>query len=416
MKLTRLSRDTLLLLLSNGGGALLLFALSALIGRGLGSAGLGVYAFALAWVYPLGLLVEFGLTTLMLRDTGANRALLPVYMDALTRARLMIGGALMIAFYALAPLINRDPAVVIGLQVSAPLLIVQPFYSQFTTVFRLIGAVWTIPALNLGMIAAQVALTAISLTHGGDVIHALILNTVTSAGQLIAAWLLYRWYANRLRAPIPAEHPRIVNLKLAPLLRAALPFALAGIFAALITRVPAVMLGMLTTTAQVGYFNAASRLVEAARLVPNAFFGAYFPALAQTTAQPARLRRAFIRANFALGAFGVIVALIFSFYRTPLITLVYGADFGTAEGVLLILGWSLIFFAVGGTQTLYLYARQREVAVSSVNGTLVLIQIGLCWGLVQVAGAVGAASAVLITQIMGAIMLFQHNRDPVTDS
>ena len=187
MTLTRLSQNTLTLLGSNIGGALLLFVLSALIGRTLGSAGLGVYAVALAWVYPLSLLVEFGLTTLMTREISANIEQLPAYMESITLSRLLIGGAVLIVLYAAAPHLSADPAVVVGLQVSAPLVIIQPFYSQFTTAFKVRGFMWTIPVLNLGMIGAQVLLTALILASGGTVLHALILTTITSAWHLIGA-------------------------------------------------------------------------------------------------------------------------------------------------------------------------------------------------------------------------------------
>ncbi|MBN8621087.1 MAG: oligosaccharide flippase family protein, partial [Anaerolineae bacterium] len=64
----RLSRNTLILLVSNIGSALLLFALSAIIGRAYGKEGLGVYSTAMAWVFPLSLIAEFGLNTLLTRE------------------------------------------------------------------------------------------------------------------------------------------------------------------------------------------------------------------------------------------------------------------------------------------------------------------------------------------------------------
>ena len=104
----RLSRNTLALLISNGGSALLSFGLSvligrllvedalglerrvdpALIGRVLGQEGLGVYAAALAWVFPLSLLAEMGIGTLITRDIAQTPDAAHAYVRQSVRVRL----------------------------------------------------------------------------------------------------------------------------------------------------------------------------------------------------------------------------------------------------------------------------------------------------------------------------------------
>ncbi|MBC8172002.1 MAG: oligosaccharide flippase family protein, partial [Anaerolineae bacterium] len=66
--MSRLASNTLTLLTGNAGSAMLSLLLSVLIGRALGKDGLGVYAAALAWVYPVALLADAGLSTLITRD------------------------------------------------------------------------------------------------------------------------------------------------------------------------------------------------------------------------------------------------------------------------------------------------------------------------------------------------------------
>jgi O-antigen/teichoic acid export membrane protein len=388
--LTRLSQNTLLLLISSFGGALLLFALSALIGRALGSEALGVYAVALAWVYPLSLGAEFGLTALMTREIGVNIAALPAYMNAITRARLLIGGTLMIGLYAAAPLISRDPAVVIGLQVSAPLLIIQPFYSQFTTVFKVVNAMRLIPALNLGMIAAQVTLTGVTLACGGTIIHALILNTLTSAGQLTAAWLLYRQFARKQQG---------ADLRLIPLLRAALPFGLAGVFAALQARVVFVFLQ--SSMSEAGYFSAANRFSEAAKLLPNALFGALFPLIGSPGIQAV-----FRRAEIALTAFGLTAGIAFTVIAPSLLVSIFGTSFAAAIPALIILGWSLLFVALRGVKTLDWYAQGAEQFVNRVNALAVALILALSLAFIPTHGAAGAALAVLLTEMCAVGLLY----------
>src|SRR5262245_30330693 len=109
---SRLSRHTLLLLVSNVGGAALSFALSVLIGRVLGNGGLGAYTVVLAWVYPLSMVVEFGLATLATRDLSMDVSQSDAYLNAMVLARLVFGGAAVAALVLFAPLLSSEPSIV----------------------------------------------------------------------------------------------------------------------------------------------------------------------------------------------------------------------------------------------------------------------------------------------------------------
>src|SRR5262245_51523528 len=112
----RLSTNTLTLLVSNGGSALLSFVLSVLIGRALGQDGLGVYATALAWVFPLSLLADFGLSTLITRDVAQNLDSAADILRETTFARIVLGGGLMLILALTAPFLSSDTQVIQGIQ------------------------------------------------------------------------------------------------------------------------------------------------------------------------------------------------------------------------------------------------------------------------------------------------------------
>ena len=430
---TRLSQHTLLLLISNVGGAALLFALSALIGRALGTDGLGIYAVALAWTYPLSLLVEFGLGTLMTRDLAQQPELTRGYLATVALARLMIGTAIMLLLFLVAPLLSDDAPVVAGIQVSAPMVVLVPFFSAFTAVFRAHGAMWPIPWLNIGMLAAQVALTAWVLVNGGTVLDVLVINVVTSIGQVLAAWGIYRRYFFEPQMALPTAKQsggrkedfvgdsaplQWVKLReevrrLIPLLRRAMPFALAALFAALQIRLSVILLERLTTTTEVGYFTAANRFTEAARLFPNALFGALFPALAALAANPQQLAATFRRAMRGLALFGVVASIGFTVSAQILMNLVYGADFAPAVPTLILLGWSLLFGVLRGGRTLYWYALERERYVNAVNAGVIVVQGALGLWLVPVYGAVGAAIGFLVVEAVALGLLWREVRFPI---
>lgn len=399
---SQLSRHTLLLLISNLGGAALSFALAALLGRALGAAAFGAYAVALAWVYPLSLAVEFGIGTLITRDLAAESSspqIEAVLLRGAAISRLAIGLPAMLLLITVAPLLSADSRVVYGIQISAPLAIIVPFVSVFSAVFRARGAMWPIPVLNIGMLAAQVALTVAVLLYGGGVREALAVNLLTSAGQLAAAWWIYRRWFYR---PAPAA-----RTALRALLRRAWPFALAGLLAAVQLRLGIILLEQLSTTADAGYFSAGQRFVEAARLLPMALYGALLPALAALAAQPTELERTFQRALMTLVAYGALAAIGFGLLAEPLLVLIYGAEFAPGAAALTLLGVALAINVVRGGRTLYWYALGREDYVNRVNAAVCVVQLGVGLWLIPLSGAAGAAWAQLAAEVAGLLLLWR---------
>jgi O-antigen/teichoic acid export membrane protein len=419
-----LRSNTLTLAVSNVGTAALSFVLAVLIGRGLGEAGLGAYAVALAWVMPLSLLAEFGIGTLLTRDLAQTPAAQGDLVHAAIRARLWLGGAAMLALIVVAPLLANDPALVVGIQLSAPLILIQPLYSTYTAVFRSRGEMRPIPLLNIGMLAVQVILSLMVLSSGFGVqgsqfsvlsadtstpqvseliphssflipqyLSLILINTLTSALQLAACWGIYR---RRFYAP-PSDTPR----RLTPLLRAAWHFGLAALFAALQVRLSTILLENIVGLGEAGYYAAANRFIEAARLLPNAFFGAAFPALAALAANPTTMRATFRRAALLMGGYGVLAAGALALVAAPLLALTYGAAFAPAAPALVVMGVGLVFSLLRGLRTLYWYARGREAFVNAVNGGIILLQLVLSLWLIPRYGAAGAALALTLVEAAG---------------
>jgi O-antigen/teichoic acid export membrane protein len=395
----RLTRSAALLLISNLGGAALSFLIVALIGRGLGERGLGVYALALAWVYPLSLVVEFGVGTLMTREIASDGSQSGRMLTSAAALRLLIGSPVMLALIALAPLITADAESAAGIQIAAPMVIVTPFYSAFTAVLRARQAMLPILWLNIGMLASQAALTALALALGGGVLTALAINTATSAGQLVAAWAVCRTDAASSAESLP------LRVDLIDMARRSAPFAIAGVLAALQMRLPIILLEQLTTTEAVGLFAAANRLIEGLRLFPNALFGAIFPSLSALAADSVGMQQVFRRGAAGLIAFGGAVGVGLTLFGAPILMVIYGAPFASASTALTLLGWALAAGALRGLATLRWYAAGREAGANRINAVLLIAQMAVGIPLIGLWGVEGAALTILLTESAALVWL-----------
>jgi len=396
-----LSRNTFALLLSNSGSAVLSFLLSVLIGRVLGGGGLGIYAASLAWVFPISLIAEFGIGTLITREVAQSPQDAHAYLTSSILARLLIGGTLMILLWTVAPLLSSDLNVIQGIRIASPLVIILPFYGSFTAVFRARQIMQPIAWLNLGMPLSQVLLTALILMAGEDILTVLMVNTSTSAGQLVAAWLVYR---------LQFYQPTKRKLSFVPILRRAFPFAIAAILAALQTRINIIILEQFSGTAQVGFYAAAIRFVEAGRLIPHAFFDALFPLLAGLAADTHQLNRTFRWVLFGLIAFGVIFGLGALLFSNFIMQLTYGEAFAPSVIILQIAAWSLLPMLLKGGRTLYWYAQGQEQFVNRVTLFAIAVHFGIAFWLIPRNGAVGAAVASLAVETLAFTLLWLWRR------
>ncbi len=370
-----------------------------LIGRVLGKDGLGIYSAALAWVFPLSLIADFGISTLMTRETARDRTLEPDYMRLATQSRIWLGGGLMLLLIIAAPLLTSDTRVIEGLRISAPLILINPLFGNYTAIFRARQQMWPIPWLNLGMLITQVILTFTVFAAGGSVLTALVVNTLTSTAQLAAAWWIWqKWFIDSSTSNKLSLHVRSVLMQ-------AWPFAVAGILAAIQARLAPIMLEKLTDTGGVGYYAAASRFVEAGRTIPNALFGALFPLLSTLVTQPMKMKRTFQKVMLALGAFSGVLAIGTTLFAPLILRLTYGTDFLAASITLQAAMWGLVPSLLRAGLTLYWYAKSREQLVNRVIVIMIVIQIGFSLWLIPSQQAYGAAIAILISESVGFALL-----------
>lgn len=396
----RLTSNTLTLIVSTGGSTLLGFIISILIGRSLGETGLGTYAAVLAWVFPLSIISELGFGTLITRDVAQEPTRAHAYLAASLRLRLLVGLPLISILWSAAPLLSPNEAVVIGLRISAPLILIQPLYGSFTAIFRAQRVMLPIAALNLSMLSAQALLTWFALRADGNTQILFVINTATSIGQLIAAAIIYR---------IGFYLPTTYSLALRPALNQAAPFAIAAVLAATQARLNILLLEQFSGVVAVGIYAAAWRFVDAGRLLPRAFFDALYPLLAQLSQNEDQLRRFFRRVLAGLSAYALLGSIALALSANALVTLSYGPDFREAITVLQWGGLALLPLLLREARIIYCYAQAQEALVNRVTLVTLLLQLVLGIWLVSSIGVVGAVLTSIIVDIVAVVLLWSRS-------
>ncbi len=181
----------------------------------------------------------------------------------------------------------------------------------------------------------------------------------------------------------------------------ALPIGLTLVVAAAYLRLPAVLLGWMTTSAEVGLYGAAYQPIEYLLLASAVVINVLLPLLARSfTHDPDHFRRIYQRGTEALLVLTIPLAAVLIVGGPALVTAIYGADFAASAGPLWILGIALIFMIQSFWQSMVLLAGGQQRITLLYNLVGLVITVALCFALIPTFGEEGAALAILITAVV----------------
>lgn len=385
-------------------GMLVTFLVGVQLARGLGVEGYGYYGIAMAVIAIAGVPGEYGIPKLVTREVAAASAhddrprmfgvLRWADMAAYAIAALSLVAALVLAIFLSAERSLVATAILWGLPV-VPLI-------AFARIRG--GALQGLHNVVLGQVPFNLlrplllSLMLFALFHwhpDAAAPEAMALNVVTAAAALLLSEL---WLRQRLPAEKPAKLVRSGRQWLA----SSIPMALADGMRIMSLQLAILFLGILATSAEVGLFRIAASIVVMAA-VPIALVNRVVsPVIAKLFAQGdiRRLQQLCTRAAQVMAAAVLALTLPFVFFGEPLISFIFGDEFGPAYLSVLILCAGQIISASFGPNASLLVMTGHERRVTramfialAVNIAIVLIAAPL-WGS---AGAAVAAMGFLIT-------------------
>lgn len=182
------------------------------------------------------------------------------------------------------------------------------------------------------------------------------------------------------------------------------PLALLQVLGVVNYRLDILAVGALLGTGAAGIYGVAYRFVDAALPLAAFFAASLFPLLARDVAGAAwRAQRAL---STLLVATPVVVLPLFVF-APQLVALVGGAEYAAAALPLRILVLSLPFSAVAMLLVSLVVANRRERAVLRLVVFSILLNLGLNLALVPAFGVAGSATATLLAEAAGCVLLLR---------
>ncbi len=246
--------------------------------------------------------------------------------------------------------------------------------------------------LTLGGVALLVALDA-------NLTPFFAIQIVVGVAVVIAASLVVGTHA--------FLHPRFDRVEQRSMLTRALPVATAFVLGQVYFRLVIVLMSLISSAEQTGYFAGSLRAMEALVTMPILIAGVALPVLARAARDDrARLRYAIEGLSEGAVVGGVLVILVTARAAEPIMALIGGPSFRPSGGVLRIQVATLLFIALYQIWTVALVAlgHQRDLILTNIAALLGVAIFVIV--LVPPLGAKGGATASVLGDILLAILIY----------
>lgn len=390
----RAARNTLARAAAEIVGKLASLVLFAAVGRQLGQEALGIYTFALAYVMLASMPIDLGVDGYLLRETARKReASHRLLMDVLA-LKLTIAIPVFSISFVLVNLLGYGSDERAAVYVLSLGLLLDSLSRSLESVFNAyeLGGLLSITIVVQRVGAAALGLLALGAGYG--VVTVAATYSIGALFGFVIGLMLLEW---RIQLPRRAPAPS----SWLALARASMPFALQDTFAMLLGKIDAVILSLMASTAIVGLYGAAYRLLEATYFVTFSIGGAFaamYTYLERTSDPP--LASVFQRSvKLALVPL-VPCAVAFCTLAEPISTLIYGDEFADAADPLRWLSGVVLLFGPLTLGLTLVITRGEAMVTVRIAIVMVVINVILNVLLIPSLEEVGAAIAMLATELV----------------
>ncbi len=356
------------------------------VARQLGDVGFGRFSTAMALVGLVGVLPNYVARPYLLRETARRREEAGKILDQVTLINIVLALAVLGALALIAPHLGYHPDTVYAILLLAFALIFDAVANSYH------AALAGFERMELSA-AVNVINTVLTVVFGVTVLL-LGCGLLPLIGAYLAAKALTLVFARRALKAVAVDttvgfDPTLMK----SLLVGSWPFFVTTVFIILYARLDIVMLSFFREEEAVGYYNAAYKLMEGMGLLASSFVTAVYPVLSRLFVDaPDRLLSVYRRSLRYLLAFVLPAAAGLTLIAPDMVPAMFGASFGPAAVVLMILVWGQALDCINPLLAQTLRATDREKTVAFITGLGAVFNGLTNLALIPLFGMYGAAA------------------------
>lgn len=403
----RIAKNTLILLLSQVLGYGLGFFYIMYTARHLGAEGFGVLSFALAFTAIFGIFTDFGLQLLTVREVARDKALASKYLSNLSAMKLAMCVLTFLLIALTINLMNYPGKTVLIVYIITLAVMMNAFITMFYSIFQAfekmeyqsVGQILNGVLLFLGVLAAMkwdFGVTGFAMLYvlSGAVclIYSIAVLKVRFPG-VFSEWLRRSLEVDRTFWVLTWKET--------------FPFGLAMFFVMIFYWIDSVMLSVMKGDAEVGWYNAAYRIVLVLPFIPQSLIAAIYPVTSMFyKTSTDSLRTSFEKSFKYLTIISVPIGVATTLIAKRIILPIYGEGYSNSILPLQILVWSSVFIFMSISFGNLFNSLNRQSIGTKITGVCALVNVALNIILIPRLSLIGAGISTVLTELVSLFLCF----------
>lgn len=361
----------------------------------------GVLSFAIAFTGIFGILTDFGLSTLTVKEISKDKSVVNKYFGNLVLIKIIFSIlTFLLIFITINLLKYRYPQEVISVVYLIALSIIFAGFSQM--IYSLFQAFEKMEYQSVGIILNS------SLLLGGIFLGIYYkLNVEGFAFLYLLANLIVFIYITVVYFLKPLSHKFDVDLDfLKATIINALPFGFSGVFTTVYLWIDTVILSLMQGNEAVGLYNAAYRLILVLLFIPTVFNISIFPIMSRFYVSSKSSLLKSVEKYFKLMLLiGIPIGIGTTLLADKIILLIFGAQYEGSIFALQILIWSTICIFIYSAFVQLLLSINQQMSITKITGIALIVNIILNLILIQKLSYIGASIVTTITEFVILILV-----------
>ncbi len=371
------------------------FAYFTIVARMIGVQGTGKYFLALSFSTLFVIFVDLGLTNVLVREAAKAKDRMQEYLSAVFALKIGLGVISYAGMFFAANALGYESELRHMIYLSGVTML---FDSLHLTMYGALRAIGDLRFEAGSIIASQtitMTLGTMFLFLGYPIIFLILAFTIASAcNAVFAATML--WKKHRLFL-LPKWNTGIIR----GIASIAVPFAIAAVLARIYSYADSILLSKLAGQEAVGWYSIPYKMTFAFQFIPLALVAAVYPRFSEYfAANKERLAKLFEQSMVYVLLAALPIAAGIGILAKDIVVLLYTDVYLPSVVPLQILIVSLIFAFASFPIGALLNACDKQKYQTAIVATVLFVNVGLNIILIPAHGAVGAAVAALVGNIL----------------
>ncbi len=363
------------------------------LARYLGPETYGKWSFALNFVSFFAVFVDFGFTTLVIRELARDKEKSSKYIGNILTMKLILSLIVTALTASIIRFLSKDPVVINLIYFLSLYIIINNFGVLLQAIFRAYEKMEYEAICRIAQSLSLLILATFFILNNSTVLTISVLYLIASLiGVAFSLFFLKRYFfKTSLKADLETWKEIIKKVW---------PFLFSGIFYMMYFVMGPVMLGIFSSMEEVGYYNAAYNLFIAAFIIPSIITVSFFPKISYFYEKnKVGLKKIFSNYRLVMLVTGLLLSIGLFFLSDLFLIKIYSVDYLPSVFLLKILSFIILFKSLSYVYNWFLFSSDEPKKVLVTSGFAALLNVILNYFLIIKYNAMGAAIAVVITEL-----------------